>query len=191
MDVGASSDDLTFSPDGTRLYASLGNDDAVAVVDPVAHKLLTKVGVGRTPHGVKVRPDGKELYVTNTAENTVSVITLDGDPKMAVTFKVGADPFEVTFNPDGTSAYVSNFLGNSIAVIDTATRALTGTIRAGKQPAMLAFVPGSGSPLLWVANTGTQEVWVIDPATQEGRCSASRWGRARMAWSSPTAARST
>ena len=92
MDVGASSDDLTFSPDGTRLYASLGNDDAVAVVDPAARKLLTKVGVGRTPHGVKVRPDGKELYVTNTAENTVSVITLDGDPKMAVTFRVGAGP---------------------------------------------------------------------------------------------------
>ena len=32
---------------------------------------------------------------------------------------------------------------------------------------MLAFVPGSGSPLLWVANTGTQEVWVIDPATRK------------------------
>lgn len=167
VDVGASSDDLTFSPDGSRLYASLGSSDTVAVVDAAAHKLLTTIGVGRTPHGVKVRPDGKELYVTNTAENTVSVITLDGDPKMAVTFKVGADPFEVTFSPDGAFAYVSNFLGDSIAVINTATRALAGTIRAGKQPAMLAFVPGATGPLLWVANTGTQEVWVIDPATKK------------------------
>jgi YVTN family beta-propeller protein len=167
IDVGAPSDDLTFSPDGSRLYASLGTTDAVAVVDAATRQLVTKVGVGRTPHGVKVRPDGKELFVTNTAENTVSVITLDGDPKMAITFKVGADPFEVTFSPDGAFAYVSNFLGDSLAVINTATRALAGTIRAGKQPAMLAFVPGGPGSLLWVANTGTQEVWVIDPATKK------------------------
>jgi YVTN family beta-propeller protein len=52
IDVGAPSDDLTFSPDGSRLYASLGTTDAVAVVDAATRQLVTKVGVGRTPLGV-------------------------------------------------------------------------------------------------------------------------------------------
>ena len=41
VDVGAPSDDLVFSPDGSRLYVSLGTTDAVAVVDTAARKLLT------------------------------------------------------------------------------------------------------------------------------------------------------
>jgi YVTN family beta-propeller protein len=164
VDVGGPSDDLAFAPDGKRLYVSMGQDNQLAVIDTAARKLVTKVGVGQTPHGVKVRPDGKEVYVTNTAENTISVITLDGDPKLALSFRVGADPFEVTFDPEGKTAYISNFLGDSLTVVDTATRKITKTVRVGKQPAMLAFVPGGSGQLLWIANTGTQEVWVIDPA---------------------------
>src|SRR5579859_7247745 len=167
VDIGGSSDDLAFAPDGKRLYVSMGVDNKVAVIDPVARTLVTTVAVGQTPHGVKVRPDGKELYVTNTADNTLSIVSLDGAPALAISFRVGADPFEVTFDADGKTAYVSNFLGDSITMVDTATRQIRGTIRAGKQPAMLAFVPGASSPLLWVANTGTQEVWVVDPATRK------------------------
>jgi len=167
VDLGGSSDDLTFAPDGKRLYVSMGETDQVAVIDPASQQVVTKVGVGHIPHGVKVRPDGKELYVTNTAENTISIISLEGAPKLLISFRVGADPFEVTFDPDGKTAYISNFLGDSITMVDTATRAIRGTLKAGKQPAMLSFVPGPSGPLLWVANTGIQEVWVVDPATRK------------------------
>ena len=161
------SDDLVFSNDGVRLYVSLGTANTVLVVDPAARTILSKLEVGRVPHGVKVRPDGKELYVTNTAENTVAVLSLEGTPAVAAKIKAGANPFEVTFSADGKLAYVSNFLGNSISMINTETRALAGTIRAGRQPAMLSFVPGPAGELLWVANTGSQEVWAIDPATKQ------------------------
>lgn len=167
VDVGGANDELAFSPDEARLYVSRGSNDQVAVVDTTARKLLTTVSVGRTPHGVQVRPDGAELYVTNTAENTVSVLTLGDAPKMAVTFRVGMDPFEVVFSADSKFAYASNFLGDSIGVIDTATRKITAVMHAGRQPAMLAFVPGKDGELLWVANTGSQEVWAIDPATRQ------------------------
>ncbi len=167
VDLGGSSDDLTFAPDGKRLYASMGQANMVAVIDPVARKLLTKIAVGRIPHGIKVRPDGAELYVTNTADNTLSILTLQPEPKLAIAFRVGADPFEVTFDSDGKTAYISNFLGDSVSMIDTAARQIKGTIKSGKQPAMLAFVPGLGGTLLWIANTGTQEVWAVDPATRK------------------------
>jgi YVTN family beta-propeller protein len=167
VDVGAPTDDLTFSSDGARLYTSSGSTNAIVVVDRAARKVLGNVPVGRTPHGVKVRPDDKELYVTNTGDNTVSIVTLEGAPQTAAHIRAGASPFEVTFSPDGTRAYISNFLGNSISIIDTATRAIVGTIRAGRQPAMLNFVPGNAGELLWVANTGQGEVWAVDPSATQ------------------------
>jgi YVTN family beta-propeller protein len=168
VDIGGASDDLAFAPDGQRLYVSMGQDNQVAVIDVPGRKLLGKVGVGQIPHGIKVRPDNQELYVTNTRDNTVSVLTLQPEAKLAITFRTGgADPFEVTFDGDGKTAYVSNFLADSVTMIDTATRQVKGTIKSGKQPAMLSFVPGLGGTLLWIANTGSEEIWVVDPATRK------------------------
>ena len=129
MELGGTSDELAFSPDGKRVYVSMGKTNQVAVVDAATRTVVTKIGVGTTPHGIRVRPDGKELYVTNTAENTVSVLTLGDTPSLAITFRVGADPFEVTFSPDGARAYVSDFLSDAVTVIDTASRATVATIR--------------------------------------------------------------
>lgn len=163
VDVGASNDDLTFSPDGKRLYTSLGKGDAVAVVDVEAKKLLSTVPVGKTPHGVRVTPDGAYLLVTNTADNTLTVLSLQPDVKVDGTIKTGADPFEVVISADSKTAYVSNFLGDSIGVVDLATRKTTAYIKSGKQPAMIALDPAGGSTdKLWIANTGSAEVWLVD-----------------------------
>ncbi len=168
VDVGAVNDDLSFSPDGTRLYVSLGKNDAVAVVDVANMKLLQTVPVGKVPHGVKVSPDGKLLVVTNTADNTVSVLTLQPEAKVTSTVKTGANPFEVVIANDNKTAYVSNFLGDSISVVDLSAGKTTAYIKSGQQPAMMSIVPGSnGGDNIWIANTGSAEVWLVDAATRK------------------------
>ncbi|HYP40474.1 MAG TPA: beta-propeller fold lactonase family protein [Chloroflexia bacterium] len=166
VDLGASNDDLTFDPAGQRLYVSLGKNDEIAVVDVPARKLIQTVKVGKIPHGVKVTPDGKHLLVTNTADNTLSILTTQPEltPKSIV--KTGANPFEVTVSDDSATAYVSNFLGDSIALVDLASEKVTGYIRSGKQPAMLAVQPNAPQNI-WVANTASAEVWVLDASTRK------------------------
>jgi DNA-binding beta-propeller fold protein YncE len=77
---------------GGRLYAALGNTDALAVIDTRAGKLVQTVPTVATPALMKDRafrggansnalalsPDGKTLYVSNGGENAVAVVSLGG-----------------------------------------------------------------------------------------------------------------
>lgn len=70
---------LAYSPDGTRLNVALADDDAVAVFDPAAAKLLARIqlglsdGAGASPNALALGRDGK-LYVSCGALNAVAVI---------------------------------------------------------------------------------------------------------------------
>jgi YVTN family beta-propeller protein len=136
-------------------------------VDVAARKMLKTVKVGKTPHGVRTSPDGSLLLVTNTADNTVSVLSLQPEAAVKTTIDTGPNPFEVYISDDSKTAYVSNFLGDSISVLDLANDKRGAFIRSGKQPAMLILQGGAGVEKLWVANTGAGELWAIDPATRK------------------------
>jgi YVTN family beta-propeller protein len=116
---------------------------------------------------VRTSPDGSVLIVTNTVDNTISVLSLQPEAEVKATIKTGNNPFEVYVSEDSKTAYVSNFLGDSISVVDLVEGKQTGFIRSGKQPAMLILQGGTGSEKLWVASTGSGEVWAIDPATRK------------------------
>ena len=53
--------------------------DTVDVIDAKTRKILARVNVGIDPVGIAVRPDGKEVWVSNHVSDSVSVI--DSDPK--------------------------------------------------------------------------------------------------------------
>ncbi len=122
-----------------RAFACRYARHQLAVVDVAGKKLLQTVPVGKVPHGVRVSPDGKLLVVTNTADNTVSVLSLQPEAKVIGTVKTGSNPFEVVIAKDSNTAYVSNFLGDSVSVVDLAAGKTTAYIKSGKQPAMIAL----------------------------------------------------
>ena len=77
---------------GGKLYAALGNTDALAVVDTAAGKVTQTVSTVATPAMMKGRafkggansnalalaPDGRTLFVSNGGENAVAVVSLAG-----------------------------------------------------------------------------------------------------------------
>ncbi|MEO5951780.1 MAG: hypothetical protein ABIQ44_04850, partial [Chloroflexia bacterium] len=60
--------------------------------------LVTRVPAGRGTHGTAITPSGK-LYVTNTNDNTVTVIDI-ATHKMLSTIPVGNAPNGLTFLPN-------------------------------------------------------------------------------------------
>jgi DNA-binding beta-propeller fold protein YncE len=73
---------LCFSPDGTTLYVSLSNRDAVAAVDIAGGMKLRGLFDTRLPHqtyfgaipeGLAASADGRRLYVANDGSNSVAV----------------------------------------------------------------------------------------------------------------------
>lgn len=90
------------------------------MVDTATNSVATTINVGNDPDWVTVNPAGTRAYVTNSSDDTVSVIDLNTNAVTA-TISVGNQPNGVAVNPSGTRAYVSTSQG--VSVIDTATNA--------------------------------------------------------------------
>ena len=52
-------------------YVTNSGQNNVSVINVSTHTLIDTVYVGRTPWGVAVAPDGRFVYVANSASNTV------------------------------------------------------------------------------------------------------------------------
>ncbi len=125
-------------------------------------------------------PDGKEVYVTCEASDTVIVVDAATRAKIAE-IPVGGQPTDVTFLPDGSRAYVSNRLDDSVSVIDTAARKPVATINVGDEPH--GVLTDAAGQYLYVLNTSIDSICVIDTSTlkEVKRLSAGRgpWSLAR------------
>ena len=121
-----------------------------------------RVGVGAT--GVALSPDGGLLYVTNSVENTVSVVRTDGDSVVA-TVAVGQGPEAVAVTPSGDYVYVANRAGDDVSVIRTSDNVVVDTLPANYDPVDMAFRPDGR--YLYVAIRRENDVLVIRTADNE------------------------
>ncbi len=118
----------------------------------------------KTPLNLALRPDGKELYVTCSASDSVAVV----DPaaqKMIAEIPAGRMPEDVTFSPDGRRAFVTNMFDDTLSVIDVATRKVTHTVSVGDEPH--GVLTDAAGKLLYVLNTASDDISVLDAGTLE------------------------
>ena len=115
------------------------------------------IRVGAVPYGIAF--DGTDIYVSNYAGNTVSVI----DPTTSqVTHTITGfnGPYGIAY--DGTDIYVTNANSGTVSVIDPETKAVMGTpIGVGTSPYGIAY-DGTN---IYVTNNSDDTVSVINPAT--------------------------
>jgi YVTN family beta-propeller protein len=102
-------------------------DDYDATADEGPYSLYTPVTVGNDPRCVAVTPDQKYLYVTNYADDTVSVISL-ASFSVTETVSVGDGPYGVSVTPSGSFVYVVNQLSGTVSVIDTSDNEVIATV---------------------------------------------------------------
>ena len=78
---------------------------------------------------------GKELYVLNNADNTITIINIDKNTRVLTStleeaIAVGLNPRSMI--QVGTKLYTINKGGNSVSVIDTTLKKVIKTIPVGK-----------------------------------------------------------
>ena len=123
----------TLSDNGTLhkcLHRTVGQHLATVLL------LVISVGLGL---GTAATEAQTRAYVTNSQDNTVSVIDTATNTVVA-TIPVGAVPVGVAITPDGTRAYVTNAGDNTVLVIDTATNTVVASIPAAN-PQEVAITP--------------------------------------------------
>jgi YVTN family beta-propeller protein len=149
--VGGVPRPLAVTRDGKTLYCALSDLHGFVIADIPSGQVVRKVQmpplprgvklpVPRTPtHGLELTPDGKELWVTSCATETVYVYdTARGEVVGKVS--VGKGPNWVAFSPDGRYCCVSNVLSDDVSILDTARRREVARIAVGKQPKRLVAV---------------------------------------------------
>src|SRR3989454_8186852 len=140
-----SSQPLALSADGELLAVANPDNNTVTFFDtsrPVPER-IEEVNVGREPNGVALAPDGREAYVANTVDGTVSVLTLNGrreKVKLHKLLRVGTEPYGVAVTPNGDKVYVTNARSNTVTVINARNNHVIDTIEGvGIEPRGLAI----------------------------------------------------
>lgn len=140
---------LAQSPDGTKLYAVNTPNNTLDIfrITGTGLELITRVPVGLEPVAVATRGDN-EVWVVNHLSDSVSVVSLDGVPRVSRTLLVGDEPRDIVFAGSPARAFIT-------------------TAHRGQQRTdpSLINVPGSGDPQLTTASVGRADVWVFNPAS--------------------------
>ena len=110
--------------------------------------------------GIDSSRDGREVWVTNRSDSSISVIDATRDTVVAKIPSGGQMPIRVKFTPDGTQAWVSNARSNAVTVLDAVSRRLIETIAVGAMPVGIQMSPDGKRA--FVANTNDDLVTVID-----------------------------
>ena len=120
----------------------------------------TVVAVGNGAEGFDVSRDGKEAWVANARDGTISVIDLT-NKRVSQTLAAdvrGAN--RLKFTPDGTLAFVSTLGGPDVTVLDVAKRAVVRRVPVGRGAAGILIQPDGARA--YVACTPDDNVAVID-----------------------------
>jgi len=101
----------------------------------------TVVRVGNGSEGFDVSADGKQIWVANAQDGTVSIIDVS---TKQVTQTLAADVAganRLKFTPDGKLVFISTLRGSALTIIDSATRETSKRIAVGHGAAGIVMQP--------------------------------------------------
>jgi len=139
---------------GGLVFVTNTPNDTVDVLDAAQQALIAQIHVGIEPVGLALRPDGRELWVSNHVSDSVSVI--DTDSTSATYLQVVAtvqdfdpqskatrfdEPVGIAFASDA-KAYVTLSSENQVAIVDVAARRVTGHLDVTAQDPRALAVRG-------------------------------------------------
>jgi YVTN family beta-propeller protein len=146
------------SADGVDIFIVNQGDGTVSVIDTTLDIVIATIAVGPSPNFAFYDPNRERLYVSNTGNNTISVIKADGInlgvtpqilPTLLKNIPVSGTPVSVAALSDGSKVYsalgncpagtnhltllanLSSCTGNLVSVIDAVGLRETKTITVG------------------------------------------------------------
>jgi YVTN family beta-propeller protein len=132
-----------FEHDG-KVYFTTETSCAVARYDPAADRVDWIMGTGQLgTHMLVLSPDKKRIYTANIGSDSVSLVELEPGPGRPPVrhVAVGKNPEGLDISPDGKELWVGQNGDGGLSVVDTATLAVTATVKVGKVPIRVKFAP--------------------------------------------------
>jgi YVTN family beta-propeller protein len=143
--------------------------NTVHVIDAAGGAVVKNVPVGKRPRRFALSPDGRELWVSNELDASVSVIDTQS---LAVTHTVRFElqgmrasditPVGLVFSPDGTQVFVALGRANHVAFVDARGKRTTQHVLVGRRAWGLAT--SRDGTRLYVANGLSDDLTLVDVA---------------------------
>jgi YVTN family beta-propeller protein len=158
--TGAGAEGIDLTPNGAQVWVTNREADSVSVVDVASLKVVKTLESKAFPIRVKSTPDGAQVLVSHARSSDLAIyeaaglkeiarivlkVPLPAGPQegrlLAGRFGDSAVPIGIVITPDGKTAFVAAANADAIVVVDLATRAVTRTLKAGKEPDGMAYLP--------------------------------------------------
>jgi len=163
--------DAVILPDSSKTFVacSAGHQVmAIALTHSKANpnqpdRLESLMDVGRAPVQLALKPDGGEIFASNSLADSISeVVTTTDDVGGA--YMIGSDPVRGLVSADNSMLYVADFQSQYVTpyAIDDGKR--LGSIHVGDGPSALAF--SSAGHLLFVVDTRSSDIAVVRTASR-------------------------
>ena len=161
--------DVVILPDSSKTFAACSGGHQVMAIR-LAHEaradgrpatgdwLESLLDVGRAPVQLALKPDGGEVFVSNSLSNSISEIYADTDD-VAGAYLMGADPVRGLVSADNALLYVANLHSEEVTIYSIEDGKRTGFIHVGDGPSALAF--SSAGHLLFVVDARSGDVAVV------------------------------
>jgi YVTN family beta-propeller protein len=132
----------------------------------------TVVRVGNGSEGFDVSPDGKEIWVANAGDGTVSIIDVASrQVRETLAADVGGAN-RLKFTPDGKVALISSLRGSDVTVIDAVTHKTVKRIAVGHGAAGIQMQPDGGRAFVACSPDGYVAVINLHSLEVTGRIEA-------------------
>jgi YVTN family beta-propeller protein len=164
-------DDVAILPDSSKAFVACSAGHQVIAIalaniktNPAQpDRLESLLDVGRAPVHLALKPDGGELFVSNSLGDSISEIYANTDEVAGATM-IGDNPVRGLVSSDNSLLYVANFRSQYVTVysIDDGKRLGPPFLHVGDGPVALAF-SNSGYLLLVVDNRSSDVAVVRTP----------------------------
>jgi DNA-binding beta-propeller fold protein YncE len=141
---------------------------AIALARPEARpgqpdRLEAMLDVGRAPVQLALKPDGGEMFVSNSMSDSISEVVTSTDD-VGGAYLMGDNPARGLVSSDNSMLYVANFHSQEVTVYDIDDGKRVGSLHVGDGPSALAF--SAAGHLLFVVNTRSGDVSVARTASR-------------------------
>lgn len=151
-------------PNSSKTFVACSEGHAVMVIalkqanPPLPDRLETLMDVGRAPVNLALKPDGGEIFVSNSLSDTISEVITDSNDVLDAT-QIGNGPAVGLVSPDNSLLYVGNYRSEYVTVYSILDGRRAGAIRVGDGPSALAF--SAAGNLLFSADSRSGDVGVM------------------------------
>lgn len=161
-------------PDSSKAFVACSGGHqvmAIALANPDAQpptpdQIEALMDVGRAPVALTLKPDGGEIFVSNSLSDSVSEIYASTD-EVGDTYMIGEDPVMGLASRDNSVLYEANLHSPDVTVYSIDDGKRMGSVHVGDGPTAMAF-SGAGH-LLFVVDSRSDDVAVVRTASKSLR----------------------